>query len=237
MDPRYLSELGLSPVWQRRREEQTPGGAGGKVVAAPVPPVAVEVRGKGNLPVQRMQWGALQTTAEGCALCPLAKGRQKVAFGVGNQQADVCFVGEGPGVEEDRVGEPFVGPAGKLLDEMLFAIGLSRRENVYIANVVKCRPPKNRVPTVEEARQCLPYLHRQIELVAPKLLVALGRTAAVHLLEREDSIAQLRQKMHEYRGVPLVVTYHPAYLLRSPLEKRKSWEDLRFIRRLLAGEG
>ena len=113
MDPRYLSELGLSPVWQRRREEQGPDGAGERVAAAPVPPVAVEVRGKRNLPVQRMQWGALQTTAEGCALCPLAKGRQKVAFGVGNQQADVCFVGEGPGVEEDRVGGAFCRAGGE----------------------------------------------------------------------------------------------------------------------------
>lgn len=184
-----------------------------------------------------MNWQQLQAAVESCQRCALCKERKKPAFGSGDRQATVMLIGEGPGAEEDRQGEPFVGPAGKLLDLMLHAIGLDRKRNVYIANIVKCRPPGNRNPTVEEAQLCLPYLQRQIALVQPHVLVALGKVAATHLLGSETSIAQLRQKMHEYGGMPLVVTYHPAYLLRNPREKRKSWEDLKFLRKLIAEDG
>ena len=142
-------------------------------------------------------------------------------------------MGEGPGADEDEQGEPFVGQAGKLLDSMLGAIGLQRGEAVYIANVVKCRPPGNRTPTPDEAKACAPFLDRQIELIQPKLIVALGKTAATRLLGTEASLASLRGKVHRYGDVPVVVTYHPAYLLRSLPEKAKAWEDLLFARRTL----
>lgn len=219
-----LCELGLSPVWVLRQNTVKPA-ADDSTATAPPPP-----REK---TVQRMDWTILQQTAEQCALCGLQKTRRKVVFGVGDRQAPVMFIGEGPGAEEDKQGEPFVGRAGKLLDMMLHAIALNRRQDAYIANIIKCRPPDNRNPTPEEARACLPYLQRQIALVKPRLLVALGKIAASHLLQTETSISQLRQKIHDYDGIPLIVTYHPAYLLRSPLEKRKSWDDLRFARKLL----
>jgi uracil-DNA glycosylase len=154
-------------------------------------------------------------------------------LGVGDVHAQWLFVGEGPGADEDEQGEPFVGQAGKLLDSMLAAIGLQRGEAVYIANVVKCRPPGNRTPTPEEAQACAPFLDRQIELVGPRLIVALGKTAATRLLGTEASLASLRGRAHRYRGTPVVVTYHPAYLLRTLPEKAKAWEDLLFARRLL----
>jgi DNA polymerase len=147
---------------------------------------------------------------------------------VGDENADWLFVGEGPGADEDAQGEPFVGQAGKLLDSMLAAIQLKRGANVYIANVVKCRPPNNRNPEAGEALACEPYLHRQIELIQPKLIIALGKVAAVNLLGRDSSVASMRNKVHQYRGIPLIVTYHPAYLLRSLQEKARAWEDLCF---------
>ncbi|MGZ5662199.1 MAG: uracil-DNA glycosylase, partial [Usitatibacter sp.] len=154
--------------------------------------------------------------------------------GVGDPNADWLFVGEGPGAEEDAKGEPFVGQAGRLLDSMLAAIGIKRGREAYIANVVKCRPPGNRTPTAEEALACAPFLDRQIELIAPRLIVALGKTAATRLLGTEASVASLRGRVHDYRGTPVVVTYHPSYLLRSLPEKAKAWEDLVFARRALA---
>jgi DNA polymerase len=154
--------------------------------------------------------------------------RNKTVFGVGDENADWLFVGEGPGADEDAQGEPFVGQAGKLLDNMLAAIQLKRGSNVYIANVVKCRPPGNRNPQAEEALACEPYLHRQIELIKPRLIVALGKVAAVNLLARDASVASMRTQVHRYRGIPLIVTYHPAYLLRSLQEKARAWEDLCF---------
>jgi uracil-DNA glycosylase family 4 len=149
-------------------------------------------------------------------------------FGVGDEKADWLFVGEGPGADEDVQGEPFVGQAGKLLDNMLMAIKLKRGKNVYIANVVKCRPPDNRNPAADEIAQCLPYLERQIALIQPKLIVALGKTAANALLGKDATIGSLRGTLHDYHGIPLIVTYHPAYLLRSPTEKAKAWQDLCF---------
>ena len=152
---------------------------------------------------------------------------------MGNESAPWLFVGEGPGADEDEQGEPFVGQAGKLLDNMLAAIGIRRGREAYIANVVKCRPPGNRTPTLEEAAACAPYLDRQIALIRPRLIVALGKTATTRLLNTEASLASLRGKVHRYRDIPLVVTYHPAYLLRSLPEKAKAWEDLLLARRAL----
>jgi DNA polymerase len=153
--------------------------------------------------------------------------------GVGDPHAEWLFVGEAPGSEEDARGEPFVGQAGKLLDSMLAALGMKRGQNVYIANVLKCRPPNNRTPEPREVESCRPYLDRQIALIRPKLIVALGKSAATTLLDVEASIASLRGRVHRYRGVPLVVTYHPAYLLRNLPDKAKAWEDLLFARRTL----
>ena len=189
-----------------------------------------------NLPtasVALMDWEALKEAARSCSACALCKQRKQAVFGVGNESAPWLFVGEGPGADEDEQGEPFVGQAGKLLDSMLAAIGIARGREAYIANVVKCRPPGNRTPSAEEAAACAPYLDRQIELLQPRLIVALGKTAAIRLLGTEASLASLRGKVHDYKGTPLVVTYHPAYLLRSLPEKAKAWEDLLFARKTL----
>ena len=176
--------------------------------------------------IMRMDWSELKASVAACVACPLHARRNRTVFGVGDENADWLFVGEGPGADEDAQGEPFVGQAGKLLDNMLAAINLKRGKNVYIANVIKCRPPGNRNQEPAEALACEPYLHRQIELIRPKLIVALGKVAAVNLLAREASVASLRGKLHEYRGIPLIVTYHPAYLLRSLHDKAKAWADL-----------
>jgi DNA polymerase len=158
-------------------------------------------------------------------------------FGVGDERASWMLVGEAPGADEDRLGEPFVGQAGRLLDNMLAALGLTRGNDVYIANVLKCRPPGNRNPQPDEVAQCSPYLLRQIGLIQPKLIVAMGRFAAQALLNTDASIASLRGRVHRYAGVPLVVTYHPAYLLRSLPDKAKAWIDLRFAARTLSAGG
>ncbi len=181
-------------------------------------------------PISQMNWDQLKAAVSQCVACPLSQTRTQTVFGVGDENADWLFVGEGPGAREDEIGEPFVGQAGKLLDQMLAAIQLKRGEGVYIANIVKCRPPNNRNPTLSEARQCEPYLTRQIALIKPKLIVALGKVAAQNLLDRDDSISSLRGKVHEYSGIPLIVTYHPAYLLRSLPDKAKAWKDLCFAR-------
>jgi DNA polymerase len=173
----------------------------------------------------------------GCVDCPLHAKRNKAVFGVGDENADWLFVGEGPGADEDAQGEPFVGQAGKLLDNMLAAIQLKRGTNVYIANVVKCRPPGNRNPEPGEALACEPYLHRQIDLLQPRLIIALGKVAAANLLATDASVASMRGRIHQYRGIPLIVTYHPAYLLRSLADKAKAWADLRFAVRTMADLG
>ncbi|MCW5623929.1 MAG: uracil-DNA glycosylase [Burkholderiales bacterium] len=177
-----------------------------------------------------MDWEPLAATVADCRACKLCTGRNRTVFGVGDRAADWLFVGEGPGAEEDQRGEPFVGQAGRLLDNMLAAIALKRGDDVYIANIVKCRPPNNRNPEPGEAAACRPYLQRQIELLRPRLIVALGKVAAVNLLGRDASIASVRRQLLDYRGVPLIVTYHPAYLLRSLPDKAKAWEDLCFAR-------
>jgi DNA polymerase len=184
-------------------------------------------------PLVATDWDELAVTVAACRQCRLCEARKQAVLGVGDRNADWLFVGEGPGAEEDARGEPFVGQAGKLLDNMLAAIGLRRGEDVYIANAVKCRPPENRTPTPEETAICRPYLERQIELVRPRLIVALGRPAAQTLLQEDVKIGAARGKLHDYRGIPLIVSYHPAYLLRTPQDKARAWEDLCFMRRTM----
>jgi DNA polymerase len=168
---------------------------------------------------------ALRDLIGDCQRCQLAQGRNKLVFGVGDPNAQLMFVGEGPGADEDMQGEPFVGRAGQLLNNMIGAMGL-KRELVYIANIVKCRPPQNRKPEPDEARTCLPFLERQIEIVRPRVLVALGATAATYLLGMRGSIGAMRGRIHDYRGIQTVVTYHPAFLLRDPTQKKEAWKDL-----------
>jgi uracil-DNA glycosylase len=184
-----------------------------------------------SVAIARMGWDELNAAIGNCTACVLCKTRKQAVPGVGDVNADWLFVGEGPGAEEDERGEPFVGQAGKLLDAMLAAIDLRRGEKVYIANAVKCRPPNNRTPEAEETAACWPFLERQIELMKPKLIVALGRPAAQTLLQSEVKISAARGRLFAYKGTPLVVTYHPAYLLRNLPDKAKAWEDLCFMRR------
>ncbi len=180
-------------------------------------------------------WIELRTRVAACTRCTLSNTRTQTVFGVGSQQAQWLIVGEAPGAEEDRQGEPFVGRAGQLLNSMLRAIGLSR-ELVFIANVLKCRPPGNRDPSAIEAAECLPYLEQQIALLRPKILLAVGRIAAQNLLRTDVTLGRLRQQVHHFGAskVPMVATYHPAYLLRTPADKRKAWEDLKFAREVCA---
>jgi DNA polymerase len=209
------------------RPQPAPAQAARRAPAAPPapPPAGVE----------EMDWEALRDAVRECRRCALCEQRKQAVFGVGNASAPWLFVGEGPGADEDEKGEPFVGQAGKLLDSMLAALRLARGREVYIANVVKCRPPGNRVPLPEEAAACAPFLDRQIALIRPKIIVALGKTAAIRLTGNEGSLAGLRGRVHDYRGIPLVISYHPAYLLRNLPDKAKAWEDLLFARRTLAG--
>lgn len=187
--------------------------------------------------IAQMDWETLTTEARQCAACELCATRTQVVFGIGNRQAEWLVIGEAPGADEDRQGEPFVGRAGKLLNPMLLAIGL-KREQVYIANILKCRPPENREPTPAETVKCHPFLEQQIMLIRPRIILAVGRIAAQNLLETDTPIGKLRGRVHHFGPacIPLVVTYHPAYLLRSPREKRKAWDDLRLARRTLATE-
>jgi len=179
---------------------------------------------------------ALRAEVAECTACPLHAGRTQTVFGVGDPDAALMLVGEAPGSEEDRRGEPFVGRAGKLLDAMLAAIGLDRSGGgVFIANVLKCRPPRNRDPEPEEVAQCQGYLRRQIELVAPELIVAMGRVAAQDLAGSKEALGRLRQREHRFHETPLLVTYHPAYLLRNPADKAKAWADLKAVRRRVCG--
>lgn len=197
--------------------------------AAPVRPT-VPVQPVSN--IGNMNWDQLKAVVSNCTECGLCKGRTQTVFGVGDQKARWLFVGEGPGRNEDFQGEPFVGPAGKLLDNMFVAMGLKRGENTYIANIVKCRPTdenkRDRAPVAAESDACLPYLQRQIELVNPTVIVALGKTAALSLLKLDPAtpVARLRGSVHRYTDIPVVVTYHPAYLLRTPKDKSKAWADL-----------
>ncbi|MDQ7988617.1 MAG: uracil-DNA glycosylase [Candidatus Dactylopiibacterium sp.] len=204
---------------------------GSPAEAEPAPPSA----GEADAPrIATLDWDALEAEIRACARCGLCRQRKQAVPGVGDLQADWMIVGEGPGAEEDRLGDPFVGPAGKLLDAMLAALGLNRHEKVYIANSVKCRPPGNRTPEPDEIATCLPFLRRQIELVQPRIILALGRPAAQSLLQQEIRIGPSRGKRFAYGDIPVVVSYHPAYLLRTPEDKAKAWEDLCFAQDLLA---
>ncbi len=207
-----LAELGLAPVWRLRNPAKTQ---------------------TGTQTPQPAGWIELKQAVSGCVQCALHKTRTQTVFGVGDENADWMLIGEAPGAEEDRLGDPFVGQAGRLLDSMLAAIGLSRTRNVYIANVLKCRPPGNRNPEPGEVARCSPHLLRQIELVKPKLILAMGRFAAQTLLETDASIASLRGRLHRDAGVPLIVTYHPAYLLRTLPDKAKAWADLVFAKKTM----
>jgi DNA polymerase len=221
----YLAALGLTS-W-RLRDPNAP--QSGSVPDAAAVPGASSKREGG------FDWQQLRARVAACTRCGLSSTRTQTVFGVGNPHADWLIVGEAPGAEEDRKGEPFVGRAGQLLNSMLRAIGLTR-EQVYIANVLKCRPPGNRDPAPNEALECLPYLERQIALLQPKIMLAVGRIAAQNLLHTEKTLGSLRQQVHRFgvSQVPLIVTYHPGYLLRTPTDKRKTWEDLKFARDVCA---
>jgi DNA polymerase len=227
-----LTELGLTPLWVRRRtlaEQQTEDFQSAVTQElAPLPKAQTPAAFDRSAQIGAMNWQQLKSAVAACTSCVLHKQRRQAVFGVGDERAEWLFVGEGPGAEEDARGEPFVGQAGKLLDNMLAAIGLKRGDNVYIANIVKCRPPGNRTPEPAEADACEPYLARQIGLIEPRLIIALGKVAARNLLGTEATIASLRGRAHAYHGTPLIVTYHPAYLLRNLGDKAKAWEDLCF---------
>ncbi len=225
-----LREIGLGPLWRLRGR---PTDAPRPVSVAEV--VSTSLPGERAAAIAAMDWPELTAAIAACRDCVLCKTRKQAVPGVGDVDADWLFVGEGPGAEEDERGEPFVGQAGKLLDAMLAAIDLKRGDNVYIANVVKCRPPNNRTPEADETAACWPFLARQIELVRPKLIVALGRPAAQTLLRSEVKISSARGRTFDFQGIPVVVTYHPAYLLRTLPDKARAWEDLCFMRRTMKG--
>jgi DNA polymerase len=205
-----------------------PQAASAQIAAAEPTPAPARVRAPLG-PIS--DWGELRERVAACTACDLCKTRTQTVFGVGNTSADWLIIGEAPGGEEDRQGEPFVGRAGQLLNAMLLAIGLPR-ETVFIANILKCRPPGNRDPRPEEVANCLPFLAAQIALLKPKIILAVGRIAAQNLLATDAPLARLRGKLHQFgeAKTPLVITYHPAYLLRTPADKRKAWDDLKFAR-------
>ncbi|HUX29826.1 MAG TPA: uracil-DNA glycosylase [Thiobacillus sp.] len=204
-----FGELGIGPVWRLRETPASPLSA---------PPHT---------------WDTLADAVAHCTACKLSATRTQGVLGAGDRNADWLIVGEAPGAEEDAQGEPFVGPAGKLLDAMLASIDLARGDNVYLTNVLKSHPPGNRNPEPDEVAACRPYLLAQIELIQPKLILALGRFAAQSLLDTDEAIGSLRGRVHTFQGVPLVASYHPAYLLRKPTEKARAWEDLCLARRTM----
>ena len=227
---RALEEMGLSPRWVRRESAVHPVASGAATSEMTSADRATDIAS--------MDHETLRAAVAACRACRLCETRTQTVFGVGVAHPEWMIVGEAPGADEDARGEPFVGQAGRLLDNMLASVGLSRTQNVFIANVLKCRPPGNRNPQQDEVQQCDPYLRRQIELLEPRLIVALGKFAAATLLGSDASISSLRGRVHRIaigaREFPVVVTYHPAYLLRAPQEKSKAWADLCFARALLA---
>ncbi|HTV52432.1 MAG TPA: uracil-DNA glycosylase [Steroidobacteraceae bacterium] len=243
----YLAALGIE-LWQPRGAgsgarvgetstpliDPTPSAASTTRSAAPVAAPAQDRLPAALGEPAAAAWQTLEAEVAGCTRCALHATRTRPVLGVGDRKAQWLVVGEAPGAEEDRQGEPFVGRAGQLLDAMLRAIGLARGHNVYIANILKSRPPGNRDPRPEEVGACLPYLQRQIALLEPRLILAVGRIAAQNLLRTDLSLGRLRGRVHHFGelNTPLVVTYHPAYLLRTPGDKRKAWEDLKFARRV-----
>ena len=226
-----LAEMGVrlfesAPPTAEQIEPPAMAAAATDLDAAPQPAVAL-ARGE----VSTLDWPALRAAVAGCRACALCESRTQTVFGVGHEHAHLMIVGEAPGEQEDLQGEPFVGQAGKLLDNMLRAIGLTRAEapaerQVFIANTLKCRPPRNRNPDPAETAKCAPFLERQIELVRPRLVLAMGRFAAQSLLASDEPIGKLRGRVHRWRDTPVVVTYHPAYLLRTLADKARAWDDL-----------
>lgn len=240
-----LEEMGLTPIWRVRTRQvesgttvadaqNVPAASGRGETAAPAAAQSAIDADERGANIARMDWTELRPTVAACTACGLRKTCTQTVFGIGDEKADWLLVGEAPGAEEDARGEPFVGQAGKLLDAMLAGIDLKRGDDVYIANVLKCRPPGNRNPEAPEVAKCSPYLQRQVELIRPRLILAMGRFACQTLLDTDSSIASLRGRAHSYQGVPLIVTYHPAYLLRSLPDKAKAWEDLCFARSTMA---
>jgi uracil-DNA glycosylase len=223
-----------------RQAEPSPSIPQGERIAAPGVhhSVSPPERREASADIASLDWPALRTAVSECRACALCESRTQTVFGVGHEQARLMIVGEAPGENEDRQGEPFVGQSGKLLDNMLRAIGLARtaaapEQAVFICNTVKCRPPRNRNPDAAEIARCAPYLERQIELVQPLLLLAMGRFAVQALLGSDEAIGKLRGRVHERRGVPVIVTYHPAYLLRTLADKARAWDDLCLVASVL----
>ncbi len=249
-----LQHMGLGPVWARRHgvaagiAASTGSGAAsdqaldtGSAIGTDTV-VARASNDQQDAALAAMDWDALEASIRECTRCGLCEGRQHAVPGVGDRAARWLFVGEGPGRNEDLQGEPFVGPAGKLLDNMLRALGLARGQDTYIANIVKCRPVgfdgRDRPPTPDEVDACMPYLRRQIALIRPQVIIALGKTAAVSLLglPADTALAGLRGEPREFYGIPLVITYHPAYLLRQPADKAKTWRDLCLAQHIIDGD-
>lgn len=247
-----LVEMGISPLWvEREPGSHLRGSVKTPQIEPPVPvpvvnsviseperqkqaPIAQFVSLEPNATVHSENWQKLAGQVAACAACPLSQQRKQAVLGVGDRNPDWLFVGEGPGAEEDTQGEPFVGQAGKLLDNMLAALEINRHSKVYIANAVKCRPPGNRTPEPSEITTCQPYLAQQIALLKPKIIVLLGKAAVSSVLKEDKTLASMRGSRFEYTGIPVVVTYHPAYLLRNLPDKAKAWEDLVFARKLLS---
>jgi uracil-DNA glycosylase family 4 len=232
-----LLELGLAPSWRLRASHRALDDSVASATTgsepAVLPAVAIGSADDRIIRIANLDWSAFAADVDACTACGLCKTRKMSVPGVGDVSADWMMVGEAPGAEEDARGEPFVGQAGRLLDNMLLALGMNRAKNVYIANVLKCRPPQNRTPEPLEVAACRPYLDRQIALIKPRLIVALGKSAATTLLGVDASIASMRGRVHRYQGVSLIVTYHPAYLLRNLPDKAKAWEDLCLARATL----
>ncbi len=247
-----LKEMGITPVWRERAATApVPKPLVQANVAASRPETRIHSASSASVPqkalspatanlpdqaartaeIARMEWPKLKSAVANCQACGLCAGRTNTVFGTGDEKAKWMIIGEAPGQEEDRAGEPFVGQAGKLLDSMLAALDLQRSVNVYIANVLKCRPPGNRDPQPAEVAACAPHLERQIALLRPQLIILMGRFAAQTILQSDTSIASMRGRVFTYQNTPVIVTYHPAYLLRSLTEKAKSWEDLLLARR------
>jgi uracil-DNA glycosylase family 4 len=226
---RAWEALDLGPLWIRRTAPATGDADGVEDDFAAGAELEVSA-----VAVSEDAWATLQAEVAACRRCGLCESRRNTVFGTGPATARWMLIGEAPGAEEDARGEPFVGAAGQLLTQMLAAAGLARETDVFITNILKCRPPGNRNPEPEEVAKCTPYLLRQIERVKPRLILAMGRFAAQTLLDTDASIASLRGKVHRYAGVPLIVTYHPAYLLRTLPDKAKAWADLVFARKTMA---
>jgi uracil-DNA glycosylase len=231
-----LGEMGLrlfEPAPPAREPTSAPTT---RVVQQRLPAVKPPAAPMGSGAIELMEWDALAQAVAQCQACKLCTGRTNTVFGVGDKKADWLIIGEAPGENEDLQGEPFVGQAGKLLDNMLKALGLDRNSNVYIANVLKCRPPGNRNPEPEEVAQCEPFLRRQVQLLQPKVVLAMGRFAVQALLGTSEPIGKLRGRAHDYLGIPLVVTYHPSYLLRNLPDKAKAWADLCLAQQLVRAQ-